>query len=164
MLRALLSGRITCLGFSVGRKTQNLCDLELTYCLFPCTELESSLIDDGNQQQSEKWIIMPQHVPWTKTGQVTTFFWLDWLSSLILGLSYNSWSSTAFSCIVHIAPSSTSLERWGSDVQRSYVTCLLVTVIGEKLGLNSVPTFSSLFLLSPHGNILMSLHFQFPNL
>lgn len=44
LFRATLSRNITfCLGLSVGRKTQNLCD-------FGVIELESILTDDENQQ------------------------------------------------------------------------------------------------------------------
>lgn len=97
----------------MGRKSQNLCNVGLSACPLPCIEPESFPIDDGNEQQPGKWTMMPQDAPWIKIGPVTTFFWLDWLSCAILGLNYNSWSSNAFSCVVHFAPASTWLERGG---------------------------------------------------
>lgn len=105
----LSRGIVFCLGLSVDRKNQNVCDLGVI-------KPERILTDDENQQQFEKWIMMPQHALWIRNWVSSTFDWLDWFTYLTLGLNYNSWASNAFSCFSSLCSSNTWSEggslRW----------------------------------------------------
>lgn len=87
-----LSGSITsCLGLWVGGKTQNLCDSGY----FPVWNQKESWLKMAVSNNLKNACCPGRH-PGPEVGPPATFFWLDWFSYLILGLNYNSCSSSAF--------------------------------------------------------------------